>query len=87
MIEPSVVIIISSESRLVISQNLVFSMLYFTFNTGEKLASISKTSTSSSFSCNSSCVKYQTHFSILISISNSKPSLSISVIYKSLFNI
>ena len=62
-------------------------MLYLTFNTGEKLASISNTSTSSSLSFNSSIVIYQTHFSTLISIFNSNPSWSISVIYKSLFKI
>jgi hypothetical protein len=69
------------------SQNLVFSMLYLTFTTGEKLASTSNTSTSSSLSFNSSTVRYQAHFSTLISIFNSKPSWSISVIYKSLFKI
>jgi len=62
-------------------------MLYLTFNTGEKFASINKTSTSSSLSFNSSTVRYQTHFSTLISIFNSKPSWSISVMYKSLFKI
>jgi hypothetical protein len=73
-IAPFVVTTISRESKLVISPNLVCSMLYLTFTTGEKLASISNTSTSSSLSFNSSIVKYHTHFSTLISIFNSKPS-------------
>jgi hypothetical protein len=62
-------------------------MLYFTLETGEKLVSIRSTSVSSSLSFNSSTVKYPAPFSILISIFNSKPSLSISVIYRSLFKI
>jgi len=45
---PFVVIVISRASRFVISQNLVFSISYFTFTTGEKFASISKRFTSSS---------------------------------------
>jgi hypothetical protein len=53
-IDQSVVTVISKESKLIISQNLAFSILYFTFNTGEKLVSTSKTSTSSSLSNNSS---------------------------------
>ncbi|MDF1682253.1 MAG: hypothetical protein P1U46_00270 [Patescibacteria group bacterium] len=80
-------IVITNASRFIISQNLAFSISYLTFTTGEKLVSTNKTSTSSSLSFNSSCVKYHTHFSTLISISSSKPSLSISVIYKSLFKI
>jgi len=73
-IVPFVSITISKESKLVISQNLVESISYLTLITGEKLASTNNTSTSSSFSLSSSTVTYQTFFSILISISNSKPS-------------
>jgi hypothetical protein len=74
VIAPFVVTTISRESRLVISPNLVCSILYLTFSTGEKLASICNISTSSSSSFSSSTVKYQTHFSTLISIFSSKPS-------------
>jgi len=80
-------ITISSESKLVISQNLVSLTSYLTLVTGEKLASNNKTLTSSSLFFSSSILKYQTDFSTLISISNDNPSLSISVIYKSLFKI
>jgi hypothetical protein len=86
-IAPLVVISIFNESRFVISQYLVFSTSYLTFTTGEKFVSIKITSTFSSLSFNSSCVKYQVHFSTLISISNSNQFLSISVIYKSLLRI
>jgi len=68
------------KSRLSKSQDLVFSTSYLTLTTGEKLVSIRRISTSSSFFFNSSIVKYQTHFSTLISISNFNQSLSISVI-------
>ncbi|MBT3728754.1 hypothetical protein HOF65_08255 [bacterium] len=73
-IAPFVVTTISRESKLVISQNLACSMLYLTFTTGEKFASTSNTSTSSSLSFSSSIVKYQTHFSTLISIFSSNQS-------------
>ena len=78
---------ISKFSKLVISSILVDSTEYLTFVIGEKLASINNTLTSSSFSLNSSIDKYPTFLSILISISNSSQSLSISVIYISLFKI
>jgi hypothetical protein len=74
-------------SRFDISPFLVLSISYFTFKTGEKFASTSNTFTSSSTSFKSSTLLYQTFFSILISISISNQSLSISVIYKSLFSI
>jgi hypothetical protein len=86
-IHPLVFISIFKDSRFVISQCLVFSISYFTFNTGEKLASINNTLTSSSFSFNSSILLYPTPFSTLISISKSNQSLSISVMYRSLFKI
>jgi len=78
---------ISKFSKLVISSILVDSILYLTLVIGEKLASSNNTLTSSSLSLNSSIDKYQTFFSTLISISNSNQSLSISVIYISLFKI
>gem|GEM_PF-518522 len=87
VITPFVEIVISKESRFVISPNLVSFTSYFTLITGEKFASISKTQTSSSIFFNSSIDKYQTDFSTLISISRFIPSLSISVMYKSLFKI
>jgi hypothetical protein len=68
-------------------QNLVLCISYFTFNTGEKFASIYNTSKSVSLSFKSSILKYQIHFSTLISISRDIQSLSIFVIYKSLFTI
>jgi hypothetical protein len=78
---------ISRFSKLVISSILVDSTEYLTLVIGEKFASSNNTLTSSSFSLNSSIDKYPTLFSTLISMSNSNQSLSISVIYKSLFNI
>jgi hypothetical protein len=74
-------------SKFEISPFLVFSISYFTFKTGEKLASSNNTLTSSSTSFKSSILLYQTFFSTLISISISNQSLSICVIYKSLFKI
>jgi hypothetical protein len=74
-------------SKFDISPFLVFSISYLTFKTGEKFASISNTLTSSSTSFKSSILLYQTFFSTLISISISNQSLSICVIYKSLFKI
>jgi hypothetical protein len=86
-ITPFVAIVNSSKSRFVISQNLVSTTSYFTFVTGEKFASTNSTFTSSSFFFKSSIHIYQTDFSTLISISRLNQSLSISVIYKSLFKI
>ncbi|MEA3386884.1 MAG: hypothetical protein U9Q66_00310 [Patescibacteria group bacterium] len=79
-------IVSSKESRFTISPNLAFEISYLTLSTGEKFASINKTDTSSSSSLSISILLYQTFFSTLISISNSNQSLSISVMYISLFN-